>query len=166
MARAARLPWNWAEAEVPFMTIYRLYQENGQRADFWVQHRSWSNSCARVISVARRESGRLPGAPPRYGEAAVVMLMFDVRSGRPLHDDQAPAGGVMPAAPARTAEMPAQADEAPRIGHCEILRLEPADRRYARHRRAVLACRPPPRVGTHDEDQRMEHRHGGETKDT
>ena len=113
------------------MTIYRLYQENGHRADFWVQHRSWSNSCARVISVAGLESGRLPGAPPRHGEAAVVMLMFDVRSGRPLHDVQASADGAAPATLARSVAIPGEADDAPRIGKSDVLRLDPGDRHYA-----------------------------------
>ena len=71
------------------MTIYRLYQQNGHRAGFWVQHRTWGNTCGRVVSIAGRDAGPLPGAPPRHDEAAIVMQLFDVRSGRTLeHADQ------------------------------------------------------------------------------
>jgi hypothetical protein len=66
------------------MTIYRLYAENGDRAGFWVQHRSWSNICAQVQSVAGHTAGRLPGQAPHHGSAPVVVRGFDVRSGRPV----------------------------------------------------------------------------------
>ena len=66
------------------MTIYRLYSENGDRAGFWVQHRSWSNACALVRSVAGRSAGRLPGPAPHHNGAEVVVEAFDVRSGRPI----------------------------------------------------------------------------------
>jgi hypothetical protein len=66
------------------MTIYRLYAQNGDRAGFWVQHRTWSNLCAQVQSVAGREAGRLPGAVAQAGDAPAQMRGFDVRSGRPM----------------------------------------------------------------------------------
>jgi hypothetical protein len=66
------------------MTIFRLYVENGDRADFWVQHRNWRNICARVLSVGGRQIGRLPGKPPNYGLPDVRVRWHDVRSGRPV----------------------------------------------------------------------------------
>ena len=66
------------------MTIYRLYAENGHRAGFWIQHRTWENHCARVERVAGLESGTLPGNAPLHGQAAVQVIEYDVRSGRPL----------------------------------------------------------------------------------
>jgi hypothetical protein len=66
------------------MTIYRMYADNGNRAGFWVQHRSWRNTCAQVESVAGQRNGKLPGNSPLYDNAAVVVRCFDVRSGRPL----------------------------------------------------------------------------------
>jgi hypothetical protein len=70
-----------------FLTLYRLYTENGNRAGFWVQHRDWNNRCARVRSIDGQESGRLPGSSPLYNEAKIVVDCFDVRSGRPLTAD-------------------------------------------------------------------------------
>jgi hypothetical protein len=66
------------------MTIYRLYVQNGDRAGFWVQHRTWSNACARIQTIAGQRNGPLPGAAPRHEEAEVVVEAFDVRSGRPI----------------------------------------------------------------------------------
>ena len=66
------------------MTIFRLYAHNGNRAGFWVQHRSWNNCCARIQSIAGRSAGRLPGAAPLHDQAEVLISGFDVRSGRPV----------------------------------------------------------------------------------
>jgi hypothetical protein len=66
------------------MTIYRIYIENGSRADFWVQHRSWQNLCGVVRSVAGQQHGMLPGQPPLYDRAAMTIDMYDIRSGRPV----------------------------------------------------------------------------------
>jgi hypothetical protein len=66
------------------MTLCRLYAENGNRAGFWVQHRSWSNICARVDSIHGQEFGRLPAPGPLQFDPALLNLgYFDVRSGRP-----------------------------------------------------------------------------------
>jgi hypothetical protein len=65
------------------MSIYRLYVQNGNIAGFWVQHRTWRNVCAQVLSVAGQTTGQLPGSPPAHGEATVLIRSFDVRSGRP-----------------------------------------------------------------------------------
>ena len=65
------------------MTLYRIYTENGNRAGFWVQHRSWSNLCARVQSINGSESGKLPGQAPLHDQAEICIECFDVRSGRP-----------------------------------------------------------------------------------
>lgn len=65
------------------MTIFRLYAENGCNAGFWVQHRTWQNTCGLVRSLAGRQRGALPGAPPLHDDADMVMETFDVRSGRP-----------------------------------------------------------------------------------
>ena len=65
------------------MTIYRLYAQNGNRAGFWVQHRSWSNLCARVQSIDGQEFGALPGDAPLHNQAKICIECFDVRSGRP-----------------------------------------------------------------------------------
>jgi hypothetical protein len=70
------------------MTIYRVYVENGNRAGFWVQHRTWGNTCARVRSIAGKAEGKLPGAAPNYDDSPVAMQMFDVRSGRPMSADE------------------------------------------------------------------------------
>ena len=62
------------------MTFSRMYSDNGNRAGFWVQHRTWANVCAQVQSVAGQESGRL--IDQENGD--VVVQGFDVRSGRPM----------------------------------------------------------------------------------
>jgi hypothetical protein len=66
------------------MTIYRMYAENGNRAGFWVQHRTWSNACAQIQSIAGQRIGKLPGLAPLHDNAEVVIRGFDVRSGRPV----------------------------------------------------------------------------------
>ena len=66
------------------MTIYSMYVQNGHKAGFWVQHRSWTSTCARVCSIAGQQTGKLPGEPPLYGNAEVLVQAFDVRSGRPV----------------------------------------------------------------------------------
>jgi hypothetical protein len=66
------------------MSIYRLYIQNGNSAGFWIQHRSWQNICAQVLSIAGRRSGILPGNAPAHEHADVLLQCFDVRSGRPL----------------------------------------------------------------------------------
>ena len=63
------------------MTLDRIYAENGNRAGFWVQHRTWSNICAHVESIAGRCDGALPNA---VQTDAVLIHAFDVRSGRPM----------------------------------------------------------------------------------
>jgi hypothetical protein len=66
------------------MNIYRLYIENGNRAGFWVQHRTWRDRCAQVLSIDGQNLGRLPGSSPAHNHAAVVIQCFDVRGGRAL----------------------------------------------------------------------------------
>jgi hypothetical protein len=69
------------------MNVYRLYQQNSHRAGFWVQHRTWINSCAQVCSIAGKSSGALPGLAPLHDLADVMVHVFDVRSGRLLERD-------------------------------------------------------------------------------
>ena len=66
------------------MTLYRMYVENGDRANFWVQHRDWPNACALVLTVGGQTVGRLPGKTPAFDDAEVVVRRYDVRSGRPI----------------------------------------------------------------------------------
>jgi hypothetical protein len=66
------------------MSIFRLYADNGDRAGFWVQHRTWRNTCAQVRSIAGKPFGRLPGNAPTHAGADVVLRSYDVRSGRPI----------------------------------------------------------------------------------
>src|SRR6188768_772895 len=66
------------------VTLYRLYAANGNRAGFWVQHRTWTDSCAQVQSIDGRKEGALPGDAHAYDAADVMMRVFDVRSGRPI----------------------------------------------------------------------------------
>ena len=66
------------------MSIYRLYADNGNCAGFWIQHRTWRNTCAQVRSIAGKQSGRLPGLAPMHAGAEVVLCGYDVRSGRPM----------------------------------------------------------------------------------
>jgi len=67
------------------MTLFRLYSENGHYAGFWVQHRLWTNACARVTSINGRCSGRLPeDLELRCDDCEVTLESFDVRSGRRL----------------------------------------------------------------------------------
>jgi hypothetical protein len=61
-----------------------MYVQNGHRAGFWVQHRTWTSQCARVSSIAGQQAGKLPGDAPLYGNAEVLVQGFDVRSGRPI----------------------------------------------------------------------------------
>ena len=66
------------------MTIFGLYAQNGNRAGFWIQHRTWTNMCARVVSIGGRESGALPGCRPLHDGATAEISCFDIRSGRPV----------------------------------------------------------------------------------
>jgi len=66
------------------MSIYRLYIQNGNCAGFWIQHRSWQNMCAQVLSIAGQRNGGLPGNSPTHEHADVRVQCFDVRSGRPV----------------------------------------------------------------------------------
>ena len=66
------------------MTLFRLYVENGHRAGFWVQHRSWTDRCAQVRSIGGRTCGALPGAAPLHDNAEATIESFDVRSGRKI----------------------------------------------------------------------------------
>lgn len=75
------------------MTLYRIYSDNGNRAGFWVQHRSWQNVCAHVQTIAGQAEGSLPGAAPTHDNAEVRMRVFDVRSGRPVFVQPAIDGG-------------------------------------------------------------------------
>jgi hypothetical protein len=70
------------------VTIYRIYEQNGHRAGFWVQHRSWKDSCAQVQSIAGQKEGRLAGSPQPEDSDCVLMRVFDVRSGRMLDGDK------------------------------------------------------------------------------
>ncbi|MEO6435390.1 MAG: hypothetical protein ABIP55_06465 [Tepidisphaeraceae bacterium] len=72
------------------MTIYRLYVQNGNRAGFWVQHRTWTNACAIVRSVGGQRTGQLPGAAAVQEEAQIIADTFDVRSGRRVQAAAAP----------------------------------------------------------------------------
>jgi hypothetical protein len=65
------------------MTVFRLYEQNGNCAGFWVQHRLWTNTCARVITVNGTRFGELPHGDKRHPDAAFTLEAFDVRSGRP-----------------------------------------------------------------------------------
>jgi hypothetical protein len=71
------------------MSIYRLYIQNGHCAGFWIQHRNWPNKCARVLSIAGRQRGVLPGAAPAHENANVLVQCFDVRSGRSVPSEPA-----------------------------------------------------------------------------
>jgi hypothetical protein len=66
------------------MTMRRMYTDNGNRAGFWVQHRSWRNTCGQVQSVAGHQAGKLPDAGPLPDDPDVIIQCFDVRSGRPV----------------------------------------------------------------------------------
>jgi hypothetical protein len=66
------------------MSIYRLYMQNSNCAGFWIQHRTWSNACARVQSIAGHFRGVLPGEPGGEAGPDVLVQRFDVRSGRPV----------------------------------------------------------------------------------
>jgi hypothetical protein len=66
------------------MTIFRIYADNGNRAGFWVQHRTWTNTCAQVQSIAGQRTGKLPGDTTVPGSTDVIIRGFDVRSGRPV----------------------------------------------------------------------------------
>jgi hypothetical protein len=63
------------------VTIHRIYAENGNRADFWVQHRSWVSACGHVRSIAGQLDGPLRG---NEDSDDVSMRLFDIRSGRPI----------------------------------------------------------------------------------
>src|SRR5580658_1455535 len=72
------------------MTIYRIYNENGCRAGFWVQHRRWKDWCAQVQSVAGKSDGPLPGQAPFHDDAPIEFRWFDIRSGRQIADRPMP----------------------------------------------------------------------------
>ena len=74
------------------MTLYRIYTENGNRAGFWVQHRTWSDRCAYVSRINGSVTGTLPGRAPVYDDAPVEAKCFDVRSGRALPTFELPPG--------------------------------------------------------------------------
>jgi len=63
------------------MSIYRLYIQNGNCAGFWIQHRTWQNKCAQVVSINGRNKGGLPEGASMQADG-VQVRWFDVRSGR------------------------------------------------------------------------------------
>ena len=65
------------------MNIFRLYIQNGNCAGFWIQHRSWRNTCAQVVSIDGLSSGSLRDNP-ETNIVDVHVRCFDVRSGRPV----------------------------------------------------------------------------------
>jgi len=86
------------------MSIYTLYIQNGNCAGFWIQHRTWQNKCARVLSIAGQRRGELPGHAPNHADSAVLVSFFDIRSGRAIGaghtaDQPADKGFVMIAQP-------------------------------------------------------------------
>lgn len=121
------------------MTIYRLYVENGDRAGFWVQHRSWRNTCARVLSVGDRQVGRLPGKPPNYGDPDVRVRWHDIRSGRPVPPPSATDTAIHPDSETETeidfdaAPPPQPAPQPPAVAHPDGDEHlpDPADIHYA-----------------------------------
>lgn len=64
------------------LRIQGLYHENGDRAGFWVQHRSWQNLCAQIISIGGCASGPLPEILLGADEATLMFDTYDVSSGR------------------------------------------------------------------------------------
>ena len=66
------------------MTIYRIYNDNGDRAGFWVQHRKWKDWCALVLTINAKAEGPLPGTAPYHDDAPVEFQWYDIRSGRKL----------------------------------------------------------------------------------
>ena len=66
------------------MSIYRLYIQNNNHAGFWIQHRTWQNKCAQVQTIAGQNKGGAPWRFSLHDGAEVLILCFDVRSGRPV----------------------------------------------------------------------------------
>lgn len=62
-------------------SVYEIYIANGYSAGFWIRRGTWMNTCALVKSVGGRDSGELPGHPPNYADAAVLMDVYDLRTG-------------------------------------------------------------------------------------
>lgn len=74
------------------MSIHKLYADNGNIPGFWVQHRSWQNICARVVTMNPAESDGARRRPSRPINATLTLETFDVRSGRRLDMASPPPG--------------------------------------------------------------------------
>lgn len=59
------------------LNIYELYSINGHRSGFWVRRRSWgSNVVAQVKLIGGKDSGRLDGEGPFYGNPSVLARIY------------------------------------------------------------------------------------------
>lgn len=64
--------------------VFQLYEENGNRAGFWIRRDWWHRCYAFVHSIGGITSGPLPGSPPYYGNPKVLVSIVGskcVRSG-------------------------------------------------------------------------------------
>jgi hypothetical protein len=65
------------------VTIHRMYAENGNRGDFWIQHRTWTNTCAYVQSLAPVPPDDASSSPADGQTLEQFHVrVFDIRSGR------------------------------------------------------------------------------------
>jgi len=66
------------------MTIYRMYADNGNRAGFWVQHRSCATRARKWKALPGSELENCPATLHFTTMRLSWCDAFDVRSGRPL----------------------------------------------------------------------------------
>lgn len=58
------------------MNIYEIYEQNGQKAGFYVKRKSWHTIYAKVLSIAGKISGPLKGKPPYYDNPVVTVDVY------------------------------------------------------------------------------------------
>lgn len=69
------------------INLYQMYEENGNKAGFWVRRNTWGNFCARVISIGEQKEGKLPGRAPYHGNPPVAAEFFNLHDGSPARWD-------------------------------------------------------------------------------
>lgn len=68
--------------------VYQMWLAGHERGDVWIRRTTWSNLCARIVSV-----GKLTGPPPYFGNAEVRANVYSVAGALVEENAVIPAAG-------------------------------------------------------------------------
>jgi hypothetical protein len=69
------------------MNVYQMYGYSGNRVSFWIKRKNWTNTVAKVTSIANQKSGRLKGTPPYFNNPIVKAHIFNLSTGELLEEN-------------------------------------------------------------------------------